>query len=87
VRRLGERTPLARAIVGSKPKTALDVNRGPAKSAEPKNLALLRSGEWQAGMGEQLSGGEILRMAAFGTENWLDWLDSDASLTRDRTTR
>jgi hypothetical protein len=64
-RRLGERRRLAREKIGSEPKTALDVNPGPAGSAEPENPALLRPGERQAGMGEQLSGGEVARMAAF----------------------
>jgi len=91
--RLGARRvvviPMAGATLptGSKPKAALDLNPGPAKSAEPENLAQLRSGEWRAGMGEQLSGGEVLRMAALGTENWLNWPDSGASLIRDPTTR
>jgi hypothetical protein len=64
-RRLGERRRLAREKIGSEPKTALDVNPGPAGSAEPENPALLRPGERQAGMGEQLLRGEVSRMAAF----------------------
>jgi hypothetical protein len=51
--------------IGSEPKTALDVNPGPAGSCEPERAALLHPSERQARMGEQLSGGEVLRMAAF----------------------
>ena len=37
----------------------------PNRSGEAERPALLRPGEWQAGMGEQLLGSEIARMAAF----------------------
>jgi hypothetical protein len=46
-------------------RTALDVNSGPAGSAEPERAALLHPSQGQARMVEQLSGGEVLRMAAF----------------------
>src|SRR5439155_8909592 len=41
------------------------VNPNPAGLGEPECAALLRPGERQAGMGQQLSGGEVARMAAF----------------------
>jgi hypothetical protein len=41
------------------------VNPDPAGSGEPERAALFWPGERQAGMGEQLSGGEVLRVAAF----------------------
>src|SRR5258708_7147306 len=37
----------------------------PPRSGETERAALLRPGQRQAGMGEQLLGGEIARMAAF----------------------
>ena len=61
VGRLGGGRHLAR----SEPKTALDVNPGPEGSGEPERAALLHPSQGQARMVEQLSGGEVLRMAAF----------------------